>query len=59
MVEHVLAKDETGVRFSLPAHKTQGPDASAFGLLCFTAVGESKDGGGIQASLARLVAESG
>ena len=48
VVEHVLAKDETGVRYSYPAHKTQSSDMLVFGLLCFNAVGESKDGGGIQ-----------
>ena len=44
MVEHILAKDKTGVRFSLPAHNVQLPihskNAEHSGL------GESKAGAG-------------
>ena len=48
MVERLVANQTAGVRFPLLAHKTQGPDALALGPLCFTAIRESKDGGGIQ-----------
>ena len=32
VVKYILAKDESGVRFSLPAHKTQGLDAKRSGF---------------------------
>lgn len=39
MVERLVANQTAGVRFPLLAPKTQGPDALALWLLCFTAIG--------------------
>ena len=50
VVEYVLAKDETGVRFPYPAHKIQDPGTTVLGFLYFNAGRESKDGGGTQES---------